>query len=294
MDSRRDARAAARDRHDAYEIMLSESQERMLLVVERGREHEVEAVFEKWDLHAVQGRRRHRRHALARSTTRHARRRRADSRAHRRSAGLSPADGSAVWQKSVQQLVVRRSGAGAVGAAGVRRAARVADDRQQALGLPPVRPHGRHQHHRAARHAAGVVRVKGTPRGLAVSVDGNGRFCYLDPVSGRDAGRGRGGAQRRLRRRRADRRHQQPELRQSRTARDHVADRARPSAASATPAGRSNMPITGGNVSLYNETEGRAIFPTPVLGVVGLLEDASKTVDARVQDGRCRGGAAGR
>jgi phosphoribosylformylglycinamidine synthase len=39
-----------------------------------------------------------------------------------------------------------------------------------------------------------------------------------------------------------------------------------------------NVPITGGNVSLYNETEGRAIFPTPVLGVVGLLDDASKTV----------------
>jgi len=38
------------------------------------------------------------------------------------------------------------------------------------------------------------------------------------------------------------------------------------------------VPITGGNVSLYNETDGRAIFPTPVLGVVGLLEDASKTV----------------
>jgi phosphoribosylformylglycinamidine synthase len=35
-------------------------------------------------------------------------------------------------------------------------------------------------------------------------------------------------------------------------------------------------PITGGNVSLYNETEGRAIFPTPVLGVVGVLEDASR------------------
>jgi len=37
------------------------------------------------------------------------------------------------------------------------------------------------------------------------------------------------------------------------------------------------IPITGGNVSLYNETEGEAIYPTPVLGVVGLLEDASKT-----------------
>jgi phosphoribosylformylglycinamidine synthase len=39
-----------------------------------------------------------------------------------------------------------------------------------------------------------------------------------------------------------------------------------------------DAPITGGNVSLYNETEGHAIFPTPVIGVVGLLEDASKTV----------------
>jgi phosphoribosylformylglycinamidine synthase len=39
-----------------------------------------------------------------------------------------------------------------------------------------------------------------------------------------------------------------------------------------------DVPITGGNVSLYNETEGRPIFPTPVLGVVGLLEDAAKTV----------------
>ena len=35
------------------------------------------------------------------------------------------------------------------------------------------------------------------------------------------------------------------------------------------------IPITGGNVSLYNETDGRAILPTPVLGVVGVLEDAS-------------------
>ena len=44
-----------------------------------------------------------------------------------------------------------------------------------------------------------------------------------------------------------------------------------------------DMPITGGNVSLYNETDGRAIYPTPVLGVVGLLEDASKTVTRAFQ-----------
>jgi phosphoribosylformylglycinamidine synthase len=39
-----------------------------------------------------------------------------------------------------------------------------------------------------------------------------------------------------------------------------------------------DVPITGGNVSLYNETEGEAIFPTPVIGVVGLLEDAATTM----------------
>ena len=40
------------------------------------------------------------------------------------------------------------------------------------------------------------------------------------------------------------------------------------------------VPITGGNVSLYNETDGAAIYPTPVIGVVGLLEDASKVLTA--------------
>ena len=42
------------------------------------------------------------------------------------------------------------------------------------------------------------------------------------------------------------------------------------------------VPITGGNVSLYNETDGRAIYPTPVIGVVGLLEHADRVVGARV------------
>ena len=55
-----------------------------------------------------------------------------------------------------------------------------------------------------------------------------------------------------------------------------------------------DVPITGGNVSLYNETEGRAIYPTPVLGVVGLLDDASQTRDARRSIGRRRGDRSGR
>src|SRR5207302_1048385 len=44
-----------------------------------------------------------------------------------------------------------------------------------------------------------------------------------------------------------------------------------------------DVPITGGNVSLYNETDGRAIYPTPVIGVVGLLEHADRVVSRRVQ-----------
>jgi phosphoribosylformylglycinamidine synthase len=122
--------------------------------------------------------------------------------------------------------------------------------------------------------SAAAVRVKGTRRALAMSVDGNGRYVYLDPRQG---------------------------------AKLAVAEAARNVAcAGGLPIGATNClnfgnperpdimwqfaeavagigeacraletPITGGNVSLYNETEGRAVLPTPVIGVVGLLEDAA-------------------
>ena len=121
---------------------------------------------------------------------------------------------------------------------------------------------------------AAVVRIKGTGRALAMAVDGHGRFGWLDPFEG---------------------------------ARLTVAEACRNVAASgAVPIGATNClnfgnpekpevmgqlvraiqgigeacralgaPITGGNVSLYNETDGKAIYPTPTVAVVGLLEDAS-------------------
>ena len=49
-----------------------------------------------------------------------------------------------------------------------------------------------------------------------------------------------------------------------------------------------DIPITGGNVSLYNETDGRAILPTPVLGVVGLIEDATRALGARFRTSGAR------
>ncbi len=47
-------------------------------------------------------------------------------------------------------------------------------------------------------------------------------------------------------------------------------------------------PVTGGNVSLYNETKGEGIYPTPVLGVVGIIEDVTKAVPAAFPEGRRR------
>ncbi len=122
---------------------------------------------------------------------------------------------------------------------------------------------------------AGVLRIKGSKRGLAMSLDGNGRWCYLDPRLG---------------------------------AMHAVAEAARKVACTgATPIGATNClnfgnpekphimwqfsqvidgmtkaceeldtPITGGNVSFYNETLGEGIYPTPVIGVVGILEDVHK------------------
>jgi phosphoribosylformylglycinamidine synthase len=254
--------------------MLSESQERMLLAVKKGREAEVERIFEKWDLHA---------------------------------AHIGDVTGDGLMRvKDHGNVVAEIPNSALVDAAPVynRPTTRPAYlDEVQRLdvdSLPAIRPEDalrallgaptiaskrwvyRQYDHMVrtntivlAGMGAGVVRVKGTARALAMSVDGNGRYCYLDPRRG---------------------------------AMLAVAEAARNVAcAGATPIGATNclnfgnperpeimwqlveaiegmadackaldIPITGGNVSLYNETDGRAIFPTPVLGVVGMMDDASK------------------
>jgi phosphoribosylformylglycinamidine synthase len=259
-----------------YEIMLSESQERMLLVVKRGREREVEEIFEKWDLHAAR-------------------------------VGFVTDDGL-LRVKDHGQLVAEIPNKALVDDAPVynRPMTRPAYlDEVQAFdpaSLREVKPQDaffrilssptvaskrwiyRQYDHMVrtntivlAGMGAGVVRVKGTSRALAMSVDGNGRYCYLDPRLG---------------------------------AMHAVAEAARNVAcAGAQPIGATNclnfgnperpeimwqfgeavagigeacraleVPITGGNVSLYNETDGKAIYPTPVLGVVGVIENAAQVV----------------
>jgi phosphoribosylformylglycinamidine synthase len=259
-----------------YEIMLSESQERMLLVVERGREHEVEEVFEKWDLHAVkvgdvtEGSRLkiHERGALVGDVPNRAL---TDEAPVYQRPMREPA-----WQKEVQRLSLAELGQPPSAQAAFDRliaSPTIASKRwayrqyDHTVGTNTIAQPGM---------SAAVVRVKGTKRGLAISVDGNGRFCYLDPYSGamlavaeaaRNVACAGGepiGGTKNLNFGNPER----PEIMwQFGEAVRGIGDACR----------ALNVPITGGNVSLYNETEGRAIYPTPVLGVVGLLEDASRT-----------------
>ena len=260
-----------------YEIMLSESQERMLLVVKRGREQEVERVFEKWDLHAVR---------IGEVTT--------DGRLCVKNAGevvadiptASLTDEAPQYQRpmiepsyiaSARRLSLTSFGQPAASSEVFRRL----------LASPTIASKRwvyRQYDHMVRTNTlvppgmgAGVVRVKGTNRALALSVDGNGRYVYLDPF---------GGAQ----------------LAVAEAARNVACTGAQPIGATnclnfgnperpeimwqfaravegmAAACRALDIPITGGNVSLYNETDGRAVLPTPVLGVVGLIEDASRIV----------------
>jgi phosphoribosylformylglycinamidine synthase II len=266
-----------------YEIMLSESQERMLLVVKRGRESEVERIFEKWDLHAVHigdvttdGMLRVRHHGTIVAEVPN--RALTDEAPVYRRPMARPA-----YLDDVQTLDLTALGASlpSAGSTGILLAL---------LAAPTIASKRwiyRQYDHMVQTNTinlpgagAGVVRVKGTTRALAMSVDGNGRYCYLDPRRG---------------------------------AMLAVAEAARNVAcAGAQPIGATNclnfgnperppimwqfaeavagigeacralsVPITGGNVSLYNETDGRAIDPTPVIGVVGLLERADDVLGSR-------------
>jgi phosphoribosylformylglycinamidine synthase len=260
----------------AYEIMLSESQERMLLVVKRGREREVEEIFEKWDLHAAHigevtadgvMRVRERGNIVAAIPTRAL----TDAAPVYRRPVQTPA-----YLDAVQQLSLPP-----------RPSAPEADALRALLDSPVIankRWVYRQYDHMVRTNTivlpgmgAGVVRIKGTQRALALSLDGNGRYCFLDPYRGAMlavaeaarnvacAGAEPIGATNCLNFGNPER----PEI---------MWQFARSVEGISAACSALNIPITGGNVSLYNETDGRAIYPTPVLGVVGLLEDAGKVL----------------
>jgi phosphoribosylformylglycinamidine synthase len=269
-----------------YEIMLSESQERMLLVVKRGREEEVERVFEKWDLHAVR---------IGAVTSDGMLRVKQSGSVVAEIPNRALTDDAPQYRRpmSVPEYLAEAHDLDLDSISSPSESAGAATDADALLALLALPTIGskrwvyRQYDHMVRTNTvnmpglgAGVVRIKGTTRGLALSVDGNGRYAYLEPTRG---------------------------------AMLAVAEAARNVAcAGGRPLGATNclnfgnperpgimwqlakavegigaacralsVPITGGNVSLYNETDGRAIYPTPIIGVVGLLEHVDRVIGRR-------------
>ena len=260
----------------AYEMLLSESQERMLIVAHRGREREVVDIFRKWDLDAVViGRVQEGGHmrvihdnevvadipvnALTDEAPKYERPMRAAVISRDAPDSPPPPTDEQDYNDALLRLV------SAPNVASKEWVYRQYDHmvRTNTAVLPGA--------------DAAVVRIKETRRALAMCLDGNGRYCAADPREG-------------------------AKLIVAEAARNVVCTGARPLAITnclnfASPerpevmwsfsevidgmaeACRAfNTPVVSGNVSFYNETEGRGILPTPVIGMVGLVNDVRRVV----------------
>jgi phosphoribosylformylglycinamidine synthase len=255
----------------AYEMLLSESQERMLLVAEKGREEEVFRVFRKWGLDAVtiglvtdDGRLRIRHHGTVVAEI----------------SNRALADEAPRYDRPHDTKPLRRA---PLEAPPIPPSADLNADLLRLIGSPDLcsKRWIWEQYDYTVRtntiagpgSDAAVVRVKETGTSIAMSLDGNGRYCYLDPREG-------------------------AKLAVAECCRNLATTGAVPVAATnnlnfgnperpeimaqlveaiegiAEACTFFEAPITGGNVSLYNETLGEGIYPTPVLGIIGLMKTA--------------------
>ena len=262
-----------------YEVMLSESQERMLVVVEAGREAEIETIFEKWDLHAVQ---------IGQVTN--------DGRVRVRWHGDVVADvpaehlvlggGAPVYHRETSRpkYLDETQAFDITSIPDV--AAEPVDVLLRLMGAPNIASKRWvfEQYDSMVRtntvvgpgpSDAAVVRIKGTNRALAVKTDCNGRYVYLNPR--------RGG-----------------QIAVAEAARNVVCSGGEPLAITnclnfgnpykpevywvfkEAVGGMGDAcrvfdtPVTGGNVSFYNENPEGAVFPTPTIGMLGLIDDVER------------------
>jgi phosphoribosylformylglycinamidine synthase II len=266
-----------------YEIMLSESQERMLLVAEKGREREVLDVFTKWGLDAV---------VVGEVTDGGLLRVKDRGKLAAEIPAHPLAEEGPVYRRPIAQPPLRNETPAdwfSFSAEGTNLTANFV----KLLGSPAIASKRwiTEQYDTSVRtntlagpgaSDAAVIRIKDpetgiVKRALALSTDGNGRWCQLNP---------RVGAMHAV----------------AEAARNVAASGARPMAATnclnfgspekpevmwqfsevidglTVACNELGTPITGGNVSFYNETLGKSIYPTPVIGVLGILEDASRVL----------------
>lgn len=256
-----------------YEILLSESQERMLVVAEKGREGEVRRILEKWELEAAE---------IGRVTD--------DGRFRILENGAVVADipalplteGCPTYEREgieSEEIVALREmdlsehlipeGDLTKSFLLLLASPNVASKRwiyeqydTTVRTSTAVRPGG----------DAGVVRIRGTKRAVAATTDCNGRFVYLEPRTGAMIAAAE--AARNLVCVGALPTAITNNLNFGNPEKAHIYYQLRESVLGLAAACKTfETPVTGGNVSLYNETDGRAIYPTPVIGMVGVIED---------------------
>jgi phosphoribosylformylglycinamidine synthase len=263
----------------AYEMLLSESQERMLIVAHAGREREVADIFRKWDLDAV---------VIGRV--------RDDGRMRVSHNGevvcdvpvKSLTDEAPIYERPMKAVVSSQS---SVVSSSPAQEANNGQDYNTALLKLLSSPNlaskewvYRQYDHMVRTNTvvlpgadAAVVRIKETRRALAIALDGNGRYCAANPREG-------------------------AKLMVAEAARNVVCVGAQPIAITnclnfasperpevmwsfsevidgiAEACKAFNTPVVSGNVSFYNETEGHGVLPTPVIGMVGLIDDVKRLV----------------
>ncbi|OGK83727.1 MAG: phosphoribosylformylglycinamidine synthase II [Candidatus Rokubacteria bacterium GWC2_70_16] len=256
-----------------YEIMLSESQERMLLVAARGREAEIRRVFAKWELDAVE---------IGTVTDDGMLRARMHGEVVAEVPVKALADEAPVyekptarpgWQDAIEAFDPLALAAGSdperallalVGSPTVASKEWVYRQYDQQVGINTLVLPG---------SDAGVLRIKGTPKAVAVTTDGNARFTYLDPRRG--AAMAVAEAARNLAASGARPLGLTDCLNFGSPERPEILWQFKEAVAGIAEACRAlEIPVVGGNVSFYNETLGQAILPTPVIGMAGVIEDA--------------------
>ncbi|MGH9591465.1 MAG: AIR synthase-related protein, partial [Bryobacteraceae bacterium] len=265
-----------------YDIMLSESQERMLIVAESGREEEVFAVFRKWGLDAVtigrvtdDGKLRVKNHGIVVAEIPN--RELADEAPlYDRPHGAAPYRPAPMEAPEFRSRDLEEDLLALVGSGDLCSKRWIWQQYDYMVRTNTIQGPG---------GDAAVVRIKETGTSVAMAVDGNGRYCALSPREG---------------------------------AKLLVAECCRNlSTVGALPVAATNnlnfgnperpeimaqlveaiegiseacrffeTPITGGNVSLYNETLGEAIWPTPVMGIVGLMKTEAPVTIPFKEEGR--------
>ena len=260
-----------------YEILLSESQERMLLVARKGTEDEIQRIFEKWDLDAV---------VIGRVTEDH------QFRAFFDGTEVARIPVAALTKEApeYQRPAARPASLDEtqhLDLASIAEPKNLGATLKQLLAAPNIASkewiYRQYDHYVRGNTVvapgadAAVIRVKNTKKGLALTVDGNSRYCYLDPYVG-------------------------GVIAVAEAARNLACVGARPIGLTdclnfGSPENPAVMwqfaevihgmrdacialgvPVVSGNVSFYNETDGTPIYPTPTIGMVGLLERVESAI----------------